>query len=125
MTAGKNVSAAGVYAPIGRPERRAMTERLIVEPISLNGTGRTNDEMPTRVGTMRIARSANAPLARYFVGRRRSLVSSTNLLKSLYQRYYNINLGIAEKGNLYCPQTDQSSCGRSEFISPAWWPLWQ
>ena len=125
MTAGKTLLAAGVYAPIGRPERRAVTERLIVEPISLNGTGRTNDEMPTRVGTMRIARSVNAPLARCFVGRRRSLVSSTNLLKRVYQQYYNINLGIAEKGNLNCPQTDQSSCGPSEFISPVWWPLWR
>ena len=63
MTAGKTLLAAGVYAPIGRPEQRAVTERLIVEPISLNGTGRTNAELPTRIGSMRVARSANAPLA--------------------------------------------------------------
>ena len=55
MTTGKNFFAAGVDAPIGRLKRRAVTERLIVEPISLNGPGRTNDEMPTRVCTMRVA----------------------------------------------------------------------
>jgi len=51
MTAGKILFAAGVDVPTGRPVRRPGMELLIVEPVSLNGTGRTDNETPILVGT--------------------------------------------------------------------------